>query len=81
VEGRTRWCDFRQAPFDGGVNVLVVLEEHKCVRIQLAFDPAQTPFDGGQLLCGQKAGGGEPAGMREAARDVIRIELEIDLER
>jgi hypothetical protein len=81
VERRPRGRDFRQPPFDRRVNVLVGLEEHKRIRIELALDPAQTPFDGRQLLCGQEAGGGEPAGVRDAAGDVVRIELEIDLQR
>ena len=81
VESRTRWCDLRQSPFDGRMYVLVRLQERKRVRIELALDAAQPSFNGGQLLCRQEARGGEPSGMRDAAGDVVRIELEVDLQR
>jgi len=45
VKGRARGRDFRQSPFDGRVNVLVGLEEHKRIRVELTLDPAQSPFN------------------------------------
>jgi hypothetical protein len=63
------------------MDVLVVCEEADRAVVELAPDPPQTPLDGLQLRGLEKASRGQPARMGDAAGDVVRIQLEIDLER
>jgi len=49
--------------------------------VELAFDPAQATLDGGQLRSRKQVRGFEPTRVRDASRDVVRIELVVGLER
>ena len=81
VQGGARRRDLGQSPFDGGVDVLIGVEEYELAGIELALDAAQTSLDGGQLRRRQEPGGCEPARVGDAPGDVVRIELEIHLQR
>ena len=63
------------------MDVLVRLAERKLARVQLAPDSPQAPLDRLQLRGLQEAGRGQPARVGDAAGDVVRIELEVDLQR
>ena len=70
-----------QPAFDCGVYVLIGAGELECALIKLAFDSAQPALDRFELGRGDDAGRGQAARVRDAAGDVERIELEINLER
>src|SRR5258706_16386883 len=74
-------CDLGQSALDRRVDVLVRVEERKCARIELFTDPAQTSLDGGELCGRDDPGGGEAAGVSEAAGDVKGVELIVGVER
>lgn len=73
--------DLGQPPLDGGVDVLVRLGELERAGVQLTLDAAQATLDGCELRRLQDSGRSEAPRMRDAARDVEGIELEVDLER
>jgi len=81
VQCGARGSDLRQPALDHGVDVLVGFAEHKVTRVQLALDSPQTALDRLEVRGLQQAGCGQPAGVGDAAGDVIGIELEVDLER
>jgi hypothetical protein len=73
-------CDLGQPPFDGGVNVLIGVEEREGAGIELLADAAKATLDRGQLRGGEDAGGSEPARMRDAAGDVKEVQLVVGVE-
>jgi hypothetical protein len=73
--------DLGKPPFDRGVDVLVGFLELELARVELALYPPEATLDGCEPAPGQKARRREAARVGEAARDVERVELEIDLER
>jgi hypothetical protein len=52
------------------VDVLVGVDEHELVFIELAFDTAEPSLDRGQLRRGEQLGGGEAARVSDAAGDI-----------
>jgi hypothetical protein len=73
--------DLGQPPLDGGVNVLIGIDEGELASVELAPDPAKPAFDGGQLGRGYESGLREAARVGDAPADVERVELEIGVER
>ena len=73
--------DLGQPPLDRGVDVLVRVRQLELAVLQLTLDAAKAALDGRQLRTSDDSGGGKPARMRDAAGDVIWVELEVDLER
>lgn len=63
------------------MDVLVSLAELEHALIELALNAAQPPLDGGESSVRQDSRGREPPGVGDAAGDVIRIQLEVGLER
>jgi hypothetical protein len=62
------------------VDVLVGFAELELAPVQLTLDAAKTALDGRELRPGQKARLGQPSGVRDAAGDVERVELEVRLQ-
>src|SRR5260221_3759012 len=81
VQGGAGGRDFGEPSLDGGVDVFVRVFEIEGSRIELALDPTQAALDRRELGFGKKARGGQPARVSEAAGDIKRIQLEVDLER
>ena len=73
--------DLGQPPLDRGVDVLVRIGQLELAVLQLTLDAAEAAFDGGQLRTSDDSGGGKPARVRDAAGDVVGVELEVDLQR
>jgi hypothetical protein len=63
------------------VNVLVRVGQLELAALQLALDAAKATFYRGQLPTTDDSGGGEPPRVRDAAGDVVGVELEVDLQR
>jgi hypothetical protein len=63
------------------VDVFVGVFEIELARVELALDAPEAALDRGQLRPGKKARCGQPASVGDAAGNVERIELEVDLER
>ena len=81
VQRGTGRRELRQATFDGGVDVLVGVLKLELAAVELALDPSESTFDRGQLALRDDPGRRKAMGVREAAGDVVRIELEVDCER
>jgi len=81
VQGRACRGDLSQPSLDRGVDVLVRVGQLELAALQLTLDSAKAAFDGRQLRASDDSGGGKPARVRDAAGDVIGVELEVDLER
>ena len=80
MEGGARRRQLGQPALDGGVNVFVRLFEVELAGVQLALDAPETALDRCELRFGKEAGRRQPASVGDAARDVERIKLEIDLQ-
>ena len=76
-----RGRELGQPALDCSVDVFVRVFEIEFTRVELALDPPQAALDRCQLRFGNKARRGQPASVGDAAGDVERIELEVDLER
>jgi hypothetical protein len=63
------------------VDVLVGVEERECAGIQLFADTPQSALDGCQLRGGDDTGGRQTARVRDAARDVEGVKLEVSVKR
>jgi len=63
------------------VDVLVRVGQLELAALQLTLDAAKAAFDGRQLRLSDDAGGGKAARVRDAAGDVVGVELEVDLQR
>src|SRR5437899_3105534 len=74
-------CQLGQAALDRRVDVLICVSELECAGVQLTLDLPKPALDGGQPRLRQQAGTRERACMREAARDVDRVELEVGFQR
>jgi hypothetical protein len=72
--------DLREPPLDGGVDVFVRVRERESARVQLPLDAPQPALDRLELRGLQDSGGGQAPGVGDAARDVKRIQLEVDLQ-
>ena len=70
--------DLRDAPLDRGVDVLVLQLEVELVAVQLTLDLPEPATYRGKLAGREDARRGQPACVREAHRDVVRIELVVD---
>ena len=70
--------DLGQAPLDRGVDVLVLELEVELVAVQLTFDLPEPATYRRKLAGREDARRGQPARVREAPRDVVRIELVVD---
>jgi hypothetical protein len=81
VQRRACRRDLGQPPLNRGVDVLVRVGQLELAVLQLTLDAAKATFDGRQLRTGDDSGGGKPARVRDAAGDVVRVELEVDLQR
>jgi len=81
VQRRARRRDLDEAPFDRGVDVLVLELEIELVAVELALDLSQATFYRRDLPGREDARRGQAARVREAACDVVRIQLEVDRER
>src|SRR5579859_5857989 len=81
MERRTRRRDLGQPALDHGVNVLIGVDEIEIARVELALDAPQSTLDRGKLGGLDDPGRGQATGVGDAAGDVIRIEIEVDLER
>jgi hypothetical protein len=81
VQRRACWRDLGQPSLDRGVDVLVRVGQLELAVLQLTRDAAKATFDGRQLRTSDDSGGGKPARVRDAAGDVVRVELEVDLQR
>ena len=73
--------DFGEAALDGGVNVLVGVEEGEGSGVELLAGTAQPAFDGRQLPGGDDPGGSKASSVGEAAGNVKGIQLVIGVER
>ena len=73
--------DLGQPALNGGVDVLVAFAELELAIVQLTLDATQATLDQREARPGQKACREESAGVRDAAGDVKRVELEIRLQR
>ncbi len=73
--------DLGQPSLDRGVDVLVCVGKLELAALQLTLDAAKAAFDRRQLRASDDSGGGKPARVRDAARDVVGVELEVDFER
>jgi hypothetical protein len=63
------------------MDVLVGGVELELSRVQLPLDPAKASLDRGQLRPGEDVCGAKAACVRDAPRDVVRIELVVDRDR
>jgi len=81
VQGGARRRQLREAALDRRMDVLIGGRELELAPIQLALDPAQPTLDGCELRRLDDAGGRQAPRMRDAAREIERIELEVDLQR
>ena len=80
MQSRARGRQLRQPALDGRVDVLVAFLELEPAGVELALDPTQPAFDRRELASGDQAGRRQPARMRDAARDVVRVQLDVELE-
>jgi hypothetical protein len=80
VEGGPRRRELGQSPLDGGVDVFVGVLELEVARVELPLNPPKATLDRCEPVPGKNARRGQAARVGEAARDVERVELEIDLE-
>ena len=78
VQRRPGRRDLGQAPLDRGVDVLVLQLEVELVAVQLTLDLPEPATYRGKLAGREDARRGQPACVREAPRDVVRIELVVD---
>jgi len=81
VQGRACRRDLGQPPLDRGMDVLVRVGQLELAVLQLTLDAAEAALDGRQLRTSDDSGGGKPARVRDAAGDVVGVELEVDLQR
>jgi hypothetical protein len=81
VQGGPGRRDFSEPAFDCGVNVLVGVFEFEFVCVELPLDTAQATLDRRQPALGKKARRGKATRVSEAAGDVERVQLEVDLQR
>jgi hypothetical protein len=81
VQGSAGGRDLRQPPLDCGVDVLIGFEEGELAFVELAPDPPQASLDRCQLPCREKLRRRQAASVRDAARDVERIKVVVDIER
>jgi hypothetical protein len=63
------------------VDVLVRFRENELASVDLALDSSEPALDGRELRGCQEPRGRQPARVGDAPGDVVRVELEIDLER
>jgi hypothetical protein len=73
--------DLGEPALDCGVDVLIRVEELEGTCIELFADTSQPPLDRSQLCGGDDAGGSEAARVRDAARDVEGVQLEVGVKR
>jgi hypothetical protein len=81
VEDCTRRGNLCQPALDRSVDVLVGWLKREIATIELAPDSPQAALDRLQLPARDQPRGGKPAPVRDAARDVVRVELVVELER
>ncbi len=81
MQGRACRRDLGQPPLDRGMDVLVRVGQLELAVLQLTLDAAEAALDGRQLRTSDDSGGGKPARVRDAAGDVVGVELEVDLQR
>ena len=81
VQGGAGRRDLGEPALDRGVNVLIRRSELELGLVELALDAAQTALDGVQLRCRDQLCRGEASGMGDAAGDVVRVELVVELQR
>ena len=81
MQGRACRRDLGQPPLDRGVDVLVRVGQLELAVLQLTLDAAEAALDGRQLRTADDSGDGKPARVRDAAGDVVGVELEVDLQR
>lgn len=70
-----------EPPLDRGVDVLVRVGDLERAGVELALDAPQAALDRSELGGLQDSGRGQATRVRNAARDVEGVELEVDLER
>jgi hypothetical protein len=73
--------DLGEPPLDRGVDVLIGVEELERAGIELFADASQATLDRLQLCGRDDARGSEAARMRDAARDVEGVQLEVGIQR
>ncbi len=81
VQSRARRRQLREPALDRGVDVLIRGYELELAFVELPLDPAQPPLDRRELGWSDDAGGGQAARVSDAAGEIERIELEVDLQR
>ena len=80
MQRRARRRDLGQAALDRGVDVLIAVEKRERAVIELPLHLPKTSLDAAQLRRLDDGGRREAARVRDAACDVIRIQLEVDAE-
>ena len=78
VQRRPGGRDLGQPALDRGMDVLVFQLELELVAVQFALDLPEPAADRGQLAGREEARRRQAACVREAPRDVVRIELVVD---
>src|SRR5205814_2920165 len=73
--------DLGQPALDRGMDVLICRTKPERALVELPLDPPKSALDRRRLRLGHKTCRRKASRMREAARDVVRIELVIHLER
>jgi hypothetical protein len=73
--------DLGQAPLDRGVNVFVGVEKLEGAGVELFADSPQAPLDCAQLRRRDDVRGRQPACVRDAARNVKGVQLEVGVQR